>query len=188
MKDNIDNHIVWNEAAKSGLVLGLFTGLFILLGALTSRLATVGTAASFLAVALNAGLWLVKFLGCLWLLRFFMLKIADKYSGVTIKTLSRFGMLTALTSAIIVSGLNLLNTLTISSADLQMAVDAAMKSYPVALGESERVAIERMTGRLPQITFFVSLIYCFIYGTVASKILAGTVLPKDEFGDPIDEQ
>lgn len=188
MKDNIDNHIVWNEAAKSGLVLGLFTGIFILLGALTSSLASAGTAARFLAVVLNAGLWLVKFLGCLWLLRFFMLKVADRYSGVTTRSLFRFGVLTALTSAIIVSGLNLVSTLTISQEELRTAVDTAMQSYPMALGDSEKITIERMTSRLPQITFFVTLIYCFIYGTAASKILSGTILPKDEFGDTMDEQ
>ncbi len=188
MKESIDNHIIWNEAAKSGLILGLFTGVFILLGALTSGLASAGTAARFLAVMLNTVLWLVKFLGCLWLLRFFMLKVADRYSGVTVKSLSRLGTLTALSSAIIVSGLNLLSTLTISQEDLLTAVNTAMQAYPMAMGESDRIAIERMAGWLPQITFFVTLIYCFIYGTVASKILSGTILPKDAFGDPMDEQ
>ena len=83
MAAKIDSRTMWNEGAGYGMILGLATGVFIFLNMGTAALAENGGAGlKLLAVALNAGLWLVKFLGCLWLMRFFMLKFAAGHKGV----------------------------------------------------------------------------------------------------------
>ena len=126
------------------------------------------------------------------LFRFFMLKFAINYSGITNKTTFRFGVLIALTSALIVSAISLANILLISQGSMQEIVDTAMQSYTsvTPLGDSERIAIERMMSWLPHISFFTTFIYCFLYGTVVAKIFSTAIPPRDIFKDDnsTDEQ
>ena len=42
MRQDIDFRTIWNEAAKSGLVLGIFTAVFMFTGILTAGLASGG--------------------------------------------------------------------------------------------------------------------------------------------------
>lgn len=192
MKIEADKSIIWNEAAKAGLWLGLFTGAIILVNALFTYLLGSSFGARLAGTLINLALWLVKFLGCLWLFRFFMLKFAINYSGITNKTTFRFGVLIALTSALIVSAISLANILLISQGSMQEIVDTAMQNYTsvTPLGDSERIAIERMMSWLPHISFFTTFIYCFLYGTVVAKIFSTAIPPRDIFKDDnsTDEQ
>ncbi len=190
MKETIERRLLWNEAAKAGLLLGLFTGIFIFANTMLPKLLTGGKGLAVLSVIISTVLWLVKFVGCLALLRYFMMNFSSKFKGVTVPVIFRFGVITALTSALIVAGINLLNLTLISSEDMQSIIDTTLQSYGSIsqLSDSDRVILDRTVSHLPQISFFVTLGYCFLYGTLASRILANTILPKDEFGDIADEQ
>lgn len=185
MKQSIDKSIIWNEAAKSGLVLGLYTSAFTLISSLTARLALSGIGGIILIQTLNAILWMAKFGGCLWLMRYFMRKLVENYDGVTRKSTFRLGVQTALFSAIIVAGVGLLNFTLISPDVMKEAIDSAMQGYSAVapIGDSERASIERMMGNLPMISFFVTFTYCFLYGTVVSKIFSSGIPPEDIFSD-----
>ena len=41
--------------------------------------------------------------------------------------------------------------------------------------------MDKMMGKMPQITFFSNLIYCFIFGTILSLILSRNIPSKDPF-------
>ncbi|MGM9737034.1 MAG: DUF4199 domain-containing protein [Candidatus Cryptobacteroides sp.] len=183
--NTVDRQVLWNEGARYGLVLGIITGVFIFLNMLTASLAGGSAMMKMLAVALNAGLWLVKFIGCLWLMRFFMLKFAAGHPSATNKHTFRLGVITALTSALVYSGINLLNICVISPDSIKEAVDTLMQTYSSigAFSDSDRIAIEKTLGWYPQIAFFSNFIYCFIYGTVVSLIFSGSIPPKDIFAD-----
>ena len=185
MKPSIDKQKIWNEAAKSGLILGLYTSAFTLISSLTARLALSGIGGIILIQALNAILWIAKFGGCLWLMGYFMRKLVENYDGVTRRSTFRLGVQTALFSAIIVAGVGLLNFTLISPDVMKEAIDAAMQSFSAVnpLGDSERVSIERMIGKLPTISFFVTFTYCFLYGTIVSKNFASGIPPEDIFSD-----
>lgn len=185
MKQSIDKSIIWNEAAKSGLVLGLYTSAFTLISSLTARLALSGIGGIILIQALNAILWMAKFGGCLWLMRLFMKKLVFKYEGVTRSSTFHLGVQTALFSAIIVAGVGLLNFTLISPDVMKEAIDSALQGYSAVapIGDSERASIERMMGNLPMISFFVTFTYCFLYGTVVSKIFSSGIPPEDIFSD-----
>lgn len=188
MKETIESRSIWNEAAKAGLLLGLFTGAFILVNTLMPKILPNGKVwAGILAVVINTVLWLVKFAGCLALLRYFMVCFSHKFNVRSVSTLFRFGMLTALTSALIVAGINLLNIRLLSSDDMQAIIDTTLQNMP-QVNDSDQIILDRTLSHLPQISFFVTLGYCFLYGTVASKILSNMIAPKDEFGEPADEQ
>ncbi len=180
----IDKGTIWSEAAKAGLLLGVFTGAFIFLNMLTASLAGASAGARFAGVVLSTGLWLVKFIGCLWLLRFFMIRFAAGFPEVTCRDSFRFGVIVALTSALITAGASLLN-ISLSQETYRETVSTVMQSYLGASGitDSDRVAIEHMMGNLPMITFFATLAYCFIFGAVASRIFSRSIPPEDIFKD-----
>lgn len=171
MRQDIDMRTILNEAAKSGLLLGLFTGVFIYVAMLIGMINSDSFGAKLMITVVNALLWMLKLVGCLWFLRFFML---------------RFGMFTALFSAIIVAGIGLVNITLIAPESMQSAIEAAMQSYSSALSASDQITLERTLSRLPQISFFSSLVYCFLFGTVAAKIFSASIPPRDIFGEPTD--
>lgn len=187
MRQDIDMRTILNEAAKSGLLLGLFTGVFIYVAMLIGMINSDSFGAKLMITVVNALLWMLKLVGCLWLLRFFMLRFAVANPTLTPRSSFRFGMLfTALFSAIIVAGIGLVNITLIAPESMQSAIEAAMQSYSSALSASDQVTLERTLSRLPQISFFSSLVYCFLFGTVAAKIFSASIPPRDIFGEPTD--
>lgn len=186
MRQDIDMRTILNEAAKSGLLLGLFTGVFIYVAMLIGMINSDSFGAKLMITVVNALLWMLKLVGCLWLLRFFMLRFAVANPTLTPRSSFRFGMFTALFSAIIVAGIGLVNITLIAPESMQSAIEAAMQSYSSALSASEQVTLERTLSRLPLISFFSSLIYCFLFGTVAAKIFSASIPPRDIFGEPTD--
>ena len=146
MAANIDRTTMWNEGAGYGMILGLATGVFIFLNMGTAALAENGGAGlKMLAVALNAGLWLVKFLGCLWLMRFFMLKFVAGHKGADNRQSFRLGLIVALTSAVVYSGIQLLNICVISPGMVEDALKTAMETVSTMPGfsDSDMVSLER---------------------------------------------
>lgn len=188
MVQDTDSRTIWNEAAKSGLGLGIFTGIFIYIGMLTGTLSSGGFGARLAGSLISVVLWIAKFIGCLWLLRFFMLKFALRHPGLSNRSSFRFGMLTALTSALIVAGIGLINMTVIAPDTIRQFTDAYMQTYSAAIpmGDSDRIAFERVMNYLPQISFFTTFIYCYLFGTIAAKIFSSSIPPKDVFGDPLD--
>lgn len=179
MKPVADNRTIWNEAAKSGLYLGLFTAIFLVLGIVLDNFSSSSSyALKITCSVISVFLWIIKVAGCLWLLRFLMLRFSFRYSGVTNQLSFRFGMLTALTSALIVAGANLC---LMTPEKVQETVDMYFSMAPIS--DSDRVEMERILGYLPQISFFVNLIYCWLFGTVASRIYSSSIPPKDIFGN-----
>lgn len=73
MRQDIDMRTILNEAAKSGLLLGLFTGVFIYAAMLVGMINSGSFGVKLMITVVNALLWMLKFVGCLWLLRFFMI-------------------------------------------------------------------------------------------------------------------
>ncbi|MGM9741871.1 MAG: DUF4199 domain-containing protein [Candidatus Cryptobacteroides sp.] len=181
----VDRHVLWNEGSKYGLYLGAATGIFIFLNMITTSMSGGSAGLKMLAVALNAGLWLLKFIGCLWLMRFFMLRFVMDHPSAGNRHTFRLGVIIALTSALVYSGINLLNICVISPDNIKEAVDTLMQTYTSigAFSDSEMIAVEKMLGWYPQIAFFSNFIYCFIYGTVVSLIFSGSIPPKDIFAE-----
>lgn len=128
MRQDIDMRTILNEAAKSGLLLGLFTGVFIYVAMLIGMINSDSFGAKLMITVVNALLWMLKLVGCLWLLRFFMVRFAVANPTLTPRSSFRFGMFTALFSAIIVAGIGLVNITLIAPESMQSAIEAAMQS------------------------------------------------------------
>ena len=68
---------------------------------------------------------------------------------------------------------------------MQETVNAVLSQYAGMLDTNTMNSVEQMMGKLPAITFFSNLIYCFLYGTVLSAILSSNIPSKNPF-DRID--
>lgn len=175
MKQEVSVGILWNKSCISGAVLGLFSAIFIF----TSQL--IGGMGSALAVsAISIILWIIKFAGCIWLMHFFMKKL-DSGFRLTNRDTFRFGVMTALLSALIYSAVFLANVLFISPENVQQQLDTIMQMYSGMLDSNSMAVLEKMEGNYPRITFFYNVTYCFLYGTILSAILARNIPSRNPF-------
>ena len=175
-------NIMWEQAGKAGLVLGGVSILYMLCTTLTGKVAEAGHAV-FLMTVLNLLLWLGKLGLCIFLMRFFLLKFSLTDPSADNARVFRFGTLTALLSALLYSAFYMAYVSFIEpdtfSKTLEMLQDNPM------LGASQISAVEDMIPRLPTISFFVNLIWCWLFGTVLSAIFSRNIPPQNPF---VDEQ
>ena len=62
-------------------------------------------------------------------------------------------------------------------------MDTVMQAYAQFMDSNSLSQMDKMLAKMPQITFFSNLIYCFIYGTVLSAILSRNIPSRDPFAD-----
>lgn len=175
---------LWNEAMVTGLLLGGICIAYVLLNLLTAKLG------GMVGMMLNSVLWLAKFLGCIWMMRYMMIRLTVKYPGADNRDTRAFGIYSAFLSAIIVAAVSMANMMLVSPDQLADAMNMAMSQYSGMIDSNTRDAMEQMTGRLPAISFFSNLIYCTLYGTVLSMILSSGIPSRNPFDrqDDIDNQ
>lgn len=180
MKETISTGAMWNNAGKSGLALGCVSAAFMFISQAVS-----GMSSATLALMINFLLWIVKFAGCIWLMRLFMRRLADSYDGVTNASVMKFGMMTAFLSALIFSSVQLANMLFISQDLINAQYDEVMDTYRNMgmLDHNTMSVMENMRNFYPQIAFFTQLIYCFVYGTILSAILSRNIPKNDPFAN-----
>jgi len=163
-----DKKTLWNEAAIAGLVLGIVPSIYLYLSGI------VGSMISIL-------LWLVKFAGCIWLLRFFLLRFSNSNPDADNSDVFKFGMLTAFLSALLYSAFNMAYMMFISPDTITEAFDTIMENYSSLLDSNSREEIEAMMPKLPTISFFGNLIYCTLFGIILSAIFSREIPSSNPF-------
>lgn len=171
---------IWESAGKAGLVLGGVSILYMLCTMLTAKWAEAGGPV-FLVAVLNFALWAVKFWACLYLMRFFMQRFALAAPEADGSRVFRFGMLTALLSALIYSAFYLAYTSFIDPGFFDATLEA-LQDNPF-LDSNTMSQMEEMIPRMPTISFFANLIYCWLFGTVLAAIYAQRIVPQNPFTD-----
>ena len=171
MKDSITGHILWNKAGAAGAVLGLTSVAYMF----ASRF-FYGTGTSAAATAAVFAMWAAKFIGCIWLMKFFMRKFASEHdadSGAAF----RFGMAAAACSALIYAAASLADALFIHPDMIHEQIELTVREYGSLLDSNTMSALGTVEAVMPQIMFFSNLVYCFVYGTVLSAILSRGIRP-----------
>ena len=169
---------VWSKAGVSGAALGLVSGAFLFLGHAAN---SIGAPAA--AISVSFVLWLVKFIGCILLMRYFIKKFCAGYPAATNRDSFRFGMATAALSALIYSAIYLADILFVSADLFETQMAEAISTYSPMLDSNSLAMLEKMEGSYPQISFFSNLIYCFLFGTVLSAILSRDIPSRDPFSN-----
>jgi hypothetical protein len=130
----------------------------------------------------NVLLWIAKFAACIYLMRFFILRFAAKDPDADNSRAFRFGTLTALLSALIYSAFYLAYVSFINPGVFEEAL-GALTDNPM-LDSNSMAAIEDMIPRMPTMSFFFNLIWCWLFGTVLAAIFSRSISSKN----PFDEQ
>jgi hypothetical protein len=175
MKNNI-----WEQAGKAGLVLGGVSIVYMVLTMLTGKAAENGPA--FLLSMVNVLLWAAKFAACIFLMRFFILRFAAKDPEADNSRAFRFGTLTALLSALLYSAFYLAYVSFIQPDIFEEAL-TSLTDNPM-IDSNTMSAIEEMIPRMPTMSFFFNLIWCWLFGTVLAAIFSRNISSKN----PFDEQ
>ena len=178
MNQDLTTRTIWSKAGISGIALGAVSGAFMFIGQATGSIGS-----PVVSTLLSLLLWLAKFAGCIWLMMFFMKKLCSEFGEATNTDTFKFGMATALLSALIYSAISLANILFISPDLFSEQMSAAIQTYSSMLDSNSMAMLEKMEDSYPQISFFSNLIYCFLYGTVLSAILSRNIPARDPFAN-----
>ena len=170
------------DAARSGLVLGLISIIYMVYTALVGKLNASGVGAAVVNVA-GVLVWVFKFWLCIHLMKAFMQKFAAGREGVTNRDTFRFGFNTALLSALLYSGFSLAWMLFIQPDMTAESMDAAMQMYEGMFTEDQLASMEELAPKLPTIIFFVNLIWCWLFGTVLSAIFSRNIPSRNPFDE-----
>ena len=184
-----DSKTLWNEAGKTGLVLGLFSSVCLVL-----KEGAALTGSTFLVQAAAIILWAVEFFGCILLMKKYMLDLRDKYEDVTMADTYHFGRRVGLLSGLILAAVDAFLIMKMPQEDVNTLVDQLSTAVP--MGASEREAMDGVLDKLPVFTFVFQWLYCYLYGTVLASILSRYIFmqevfgfrPKDQDEDKPDEQ
>ena len=171
---------LWDAAGKAGLVLGLVSSAYVLLTSLLTKLGG-GTGMAFLSTILAFLLWAAKFAGCILLMKFFMKRFAAAHPGIDNSGTFKFGMVTALLSALIFAAFDMAYMTWIAPDTMSQAVEMIQESYGSMLPAESLEALEEIN--FGTVTFFTNLIYCFLFGTVLSAILSRSIPSSNPFAN-----
>ena len=177
--EQLSKGTMWNTAGKAGLALAAASTAYLLANQFMSQ----AEIPAFLNSILGFVLWAAKFVGCIWIMKFFMKKYVSKNRVTGNGSTFRLGVMMALLSAILYSGAAFANVAFIS-ADLFDEQMAAMMQQMAPMMDSNTMSMmDTYMENLPQITFVSNFIYCFIFGTVLSYILSRNIPSKDPFAE-----
>ena len=171
-------NLLWESAGKAGLVLGGVSIAYMLCTMLTGKWA--GNGHVFLMTVVNLFLWLAKFGGCIYLMRWFMLRFSQADPEADNARVFRFGTLTAS----IFNRLQqhrILHERAISNCGIQ--ADIILRDNPM-VDANTMGQMEQMIPQMPTFSFFFNLIYCWLFGTVLSAIFSRNIPPQNPFATP----
>lgn len=168
--------LIWSDASLPGLVLGAIPVAYFLLGILITKMP-----AGLLQGLSSALAWIAKFVGCIWLFRFYMKRFASDREDATNSDTMRFGIAMALYSAFIVALFQFLYCSVINPEYLSEAIETALREIGPQLDSNSLNAINDMMPSLPKLSFISNFIWCFIFGAVLSAIFSRKIPSTNPF-------
>jgi hypothetical protein len=184
MEQNVTQRSMWNTAGKAGLILGLASTAYLFMTQFIGQTEMP----AFVNSILGFVLWAAKFIGCIWIMKFFMKQFTAENEEATNSNTFRLGMAMAILSALVYSAFAFANVAFISPDLFTEQMDAMMQQMAPMMDSNTMSVMETYMENLAQITFFTNLIYCFIYGTVLSFILSRNIPSKNPFAEYKPEQ
>lgn len=178
----LDSKTIRSEGAKAGLVFGTISGGYIFLSQWMSGMGDAGGIINFI-------LELGKIIGLIFLMRHYMIVLNTIYDAVDRRQTFRFGLYTSLFSALITAACAYIAYAYVFPAAVQDAMETARQMLGSQMDSNTVRAFNDMENSFPTYAFISYGLWCFLYGTVLSFILART-LPEGlmEEEDEEDEE
>ncbi|MBO4446653.1 MAG: DUF4199 family protein [Bacteroidales bacterium] len=171
-----NNRTTWDHASKAGLALGGVSILYFTINSLTAS-------SNILLAILNIGLWAAKFWFCIFLMKKFMQAFAAASPDADNARVFRFGVLTSLLSSLVYSSYYLAWVLFIQPDVFADALSTMSARMPAAAADQ----MSQMMDKMPQMTFFANLCYCFVFGVILAGILSRNIPSRDPFENYTEE-
>ena len=176
MSNTVDNRTLWNEAARVGMVFGLFSS-----ACLGLKEASALTGSTFVTTAAMIILWAVEFFGCILLMKKYMLDELQKHRGMSQVQLYKFGRRVALLSGFILAVVNAVIVSFIPDETLAATLNETIAAMPASMQTDAEDSIALFMDKFPLFTFLGQWVYCFLYGTVLSAIMSKYVMALSIF-------
>ena len=184
MEQNSAQKNMWNTAGKAGLFLGLASTAYLFI---TQAIGQAELPA-FLNSILGFVLWAAKFVGCIWIMKIFMKRYVSENPDSTNSDTFKLGTAMALLSAIVYSAAAFANVSFISADTIVEQTDLMIQLMAPMMDSNSLAQIDKVMEKLPQITFFSNLIYCFFYGTILSFIISRYIPSRNPFANNTSEE
>ena len=153
---------IWASASFNGLILASVT----IVVSLIQSLLLPGTAVGMI-------MWLVKLVGSLWVLYFFMKKYAVENGVSSYGRNFRYGVLVCLFSSVLCAGYAFISAVFLFPEQTDLVMETVTQSVAAGNFTSEQEnAIEDVMNNFPKIMLFSAAFLYIIEGIVASSILA----------------
>lgn len=180
METLIEKKALLNSASISGLALG---GVCVAYSAIIYALGKIELSPMLVSL-FSTILWAAKFAACILLMRYFMQRLVKSNPGIDGRITRRQGILSAFFSALITAGATLFQILFIITPEAYASeMMSAMGQMYGMLDSNSMKAIQDMLPNMPVISFFSTLVYCFIYGCILAAILSRFVPKQDPFAE-----
>lgn len=181
MKEKIDKTTFANLAGMAGLALGAVSAASVFITV------PISGVTAFWATALNWIIWVAKLVGCILIMRAFMLKLAAGWSGVDNRMTRRFGARAALYSAIITAAAFFISAEYVFPDAYTESLDAVLAMSRSSLDSNSLAAFDKMMENLPAFMAVSQFFWCLIYGIILSAILSANIPTRDIFAADADE-
>lgn len=180
-KQSIDSSkVLWSEAAKYGIVLGLFTCIFIFLDWGIAKIDVSEMRSIILVRVLSLLLWFIKLVGCYYIMFRLVRQLRGRFDGVTRQHEISYGTMLAVTSGFICAAANYVNISYLNPDVIQTTMDALTSTMQMT--DSELSTLRKTAQNIPIATFFVQWLYCIAYGAIISRFIARSE-SDDMFGN-----
>lgn len=183
MEERFTRRDLLNGAGFAGIVLAILPIVFYFLNCRVSSRVFADPEAPSAGGGWLILLWVVKLVGSILILRYFMRAFASRFPRVETSAVSGFGTLCCLASSLIFSAFILAYHKFIDPDMMRLMTDFVLEKSPMALDENTRATLEKLPSGYPVTAFFSNFFYCTLYGAIASAILsrriAGDGLPPD---------
>lgn len=170
---------MWEAAGYAGLALGLASAAYMFINNALGTSEMPGGLATLIGLLA----WIIKFAGCIFLMKFFMKKFSISHPEATNKDTFKMGVATALLSALLYSTIQFADMAYISADTYKQQFEVAMQTFSSQMDSNTLKMMKSYFEIFPEISFVGNLIYCFIFGTIVSSIISKNIPSKDPFAD-----
>ena len=181
MKEELTNKQIWNDAARVGIVFGVFSSVCLGL-----KEAAALTGSTFLVTGAAIILWAVEFFGCILLMKKYMITETQVHPEITQFQLYKFGRRVALLSGFILALVNGAIVSFIPDETLQATLSEAMATMPASMQADADQSIATMMDNFPLFTFLGQWLYCYLYGSILSAVMSRYVFVYSVFRNTME--
>jgi len=171
--ETINKNAIINQAGMAGAAFGTISAAWVFLSILMSK----NPVAAKFSIVVDLG----KTVGLVYLMIFFMKKLASDFESVTNRDTRAYGRWIALFSALITGIATFVAYEIVFPGYVTTTMDTVYQTLGSTLDSNSRTLLEKYEENFGMIACFSTMIWCLIYGLVLSAIVSARIPKPDPF-------